>query len=145
VVALYPEGRIGLDPGMWPERGKTGVARLALTTGATVVPVAQWGAHEILAYHGNGAMVATLLRAVVRRPVLRVHFGPPVDLTDLSATTTGAALRATERIMAAITEALEPLRVDEPRLPRYRDRTRPVSTARTRERRRRDSAHPITR
>jgi 1-acyl-sn-glycerol-3-phosphate acyltransferase len=145
VVALYPEGRIGLDPGMWPERGKTGVARLALNTGATVVPVAQWGAHEILAYHGNGAMVVTLLRAVVRRPVLRVHFGPPVDLSDLSATSTGAALRATERIMAAITEALEPLRVDEPRLPRYRDRSRPVSTLRTRERRHRDSVQPIAR
>jgi len=139
VVALYPEGRIGLDPGMWPERGKTGVARLALTTGATVVPVAQWGAHEILAYHGNGAMLATLLRAVLRRPVLRVHFGPPVDLSDLPAGAPGSALRATERIMAAITDALEPLRVDEPRLPRYRDRTRPLSTTRTRDRRHRDA------
>jgi hypothetical protein len=47
-------------------------------------------------------------------------------------------LRATERIMSAITETLEPLRVDEPRLPRHVDRTRPVSTARTRERRHRD-------
>jgi 1-acyl-sn-glycerol-3-phosphate acyltransferase len=138
VVALYPEGRIGLDPGMWPERGKTGVARLALHTGATVVPVAQWGAHEILAYHGYGAMLRSLLGAIVRRPVLRVHFGPPVDLSDLSAGTTGAALRATERIMAAVSDALEPLRVDQPRLPRYVDRTRPVSTARTRERRHRD-------
>jgi 1-acyl-sn-glycerol-3-phosphate acyltransferase len=139
VVALYPEGRIGLDPGMWPERGKTGVARLALDTGATVVPVAQWGAHEVLAYHGYGAMAGSLLRAVLRRPVLRVHFGPPVDLADLAAGGTGTALRATERIMAAITDALEPLRVDEPRLPRYVDRTRPVSTARTRERRHRDA------
>jgi 1-acyl-sn-glycerol-3-phosphate acyltransferase len=138
VVALYPEGRIGLDPGMWPERGKTGVARLALTSGATVVPVAQWGAHEVLAYHGYGAMLLSLLGAIVRRPRLRVHFGPPVDLSDLSAGTTGAALRATERIMAAVTDALEPLRVDEPRLPRHLDRTRPVSTARTRERRHRD-------
>ncbi|GAB3807097.1 hypothetical protein GCM10027605_36690 [Micromonospora zhanjiangensis] len=43
VVLVYPEGRIGLDPGMWPERGKTGVARLAFASGATVVPVAQWG------------------------------------------------------------------------------------------------------
>lgn len=134
VVALYPEGRIGLDPGLWPERGKTGVARLALHTGSTVVPVAQWGAHEVLAYHGNGATLASLVRAIVRRPVLRVHFGTPVDLSDLSAERTGDALRATERIMTAITGALEPLRVDEPRLPRYLDRTRPLSTQRSRTR-----------
>src|SRR5882724_11817765 len=29
MVLIYPEGRIGLDPSMWPERGKTGVARMA--------------------------------------------------------------------------------------------------------------------
>src|SRR6266540_3166500 len=56
VVAAYPEGRISLDPGVWPERGKTGVARLALTTGTPVVPVSQWGAHEVLAWDGTGAM-----------------------------------------------------------------------------------------
>ncbi|GAA3298584.1 hypothetical protein GCM10020218_086560 [Dactylosporangium vinaceum] len=32
-VLGYPEGRITLDPGMWPERGKTGLARVALATG----------------------------------------------------------------------------------------------------------------
>src|SRR4051812_6594366 len=42
-VLVYPEGRIGLDPWMWPERGKTGVARMAALSGAPVVPVAQWG------------------------------------------------------------------------------------------------------
>ena len=36
VVLVYPEGRIGLDPGMWPERGKTGTARLAMACGAPV-------------------------------------------------------------------------------------------------------------
>ena len=29
IVMVYPEGRIGLDPGLWPERAKTGLARLA--------------------------------------------------------------------------------------------------------------------
>jgi 1-acyl-sn-glycerol-3-phosphate acyltransferase len=131
LVTLYPEGRIGLDPGLWPERGKTGVARLALRSGATVLPVAQWGAHEVLAYQGAGAMAVRFLGSFVRRPVLRVHFGPPVDLTDLPTDGPGAALRATERIMRAVTEALEPLRTDEPRLPRHVDPTRPLSTART--------------
>src|SRR5690349_7642189 len=50
VVLVYPEGRIGLDPWMWPERGKTGAARMAASSGAPVLPVAHWGAHEVLPY-----------------------------------------------------------------------------------------------
>src|SRR5689334_7812272 len=50
VVLVYPEGRIGLDPWMWPERGKTGVARMAALSGAPVIPVAQWDAHRVLPY-----------------------------------------------------------------------------------------------
>lgn len=141
LVTLYPEGRIGLDPGMWPERGKTGLARLALRTGATVIPVAQWGAHEVVAYHGAGAMLSRLLGSVVRRPVLRVHFGAPVRLDDLSVDTPGAALRATERIMRAVTDGLETLRADagELRLPRHIDPTRPLSAARVADPRHRDT------
>jgi 1-acyl-sn-glycerol-3-phosphate acyltransferase len=130
LVLGYPEGRITLDPGMWPERGKTGLARVALRTGAPVVPVAQWGAHEVLAWGGAFAMFLTLLRSLVRRPVVRVHFGMPIDLSDLSETTPGAAQRATDRIIDAITAELKPLRADEPRLPRYIDSRRPVSVQR---------------
>ena len=133
-IALYPEGRIGLDPALWPERGKTGLARLAMRTGATVVPIAQWGAHEVLAYNGWGAMLRGLVRAMLRRPVLRVHFGAPIDLSDLDPGIPGTALQATERIMAGIAAALVPLRVDEPDLPRFVDPTRGLSTARTRPR-----------
>jgi 1-acyl-sn-glycerol-3-phosphate acyltransferase len=141
LVVMYPEGRIGLDPGLWPERGKTGLARLALRSGATVLPVAQWGAHEVVAYHGVGAMLGRFVGSVFRRPVLRVHFGPPVRLDDLPADATGVAMRATERIMAAVADALEPLRHGEPRLPRYIDPTRPLSTARTRRRHPRNLDH----
>jgi 1-acyl-sn-glycerol-3-phosphate acyltransferase len=139
VIVLYPEGRITLDPGLWPERGRTGLARLALRTGATVVPVAQWGAHEVLAWGGWPAMVGTLLRALWRRPNIRVHIGEPVDLRDLRLDTPGSAHSATERIMDAITAALVPLRTSEPGLPRFVDPTRPVSTARSRRRARSNS------
>lgn len=132
VVAVYPEGRIGLDPGMWPERGKTGTARLALASGAVVVPVALWGAHEIIPYAApHGGLGRALLRALVRRPVVRVHFGPPVDLSGLSADRPGDARRATGRIIAAITETLRPLRPEEPNLPRYVDPSRPADTSRS--------------
>jgi 1-acyl-sn-glycerol-3-phosphate acyltransferase len=135
VVAAYPEGRIGLDPGMWPERGKTGVARLALASGATVVPVAMWGAHEVLPYTAPKGLLGALGRALLRRPVVRVHFAAPVDLSGLAHGRPGDALRATERILDAITAALVPLRPDEPDRPRHVDPTRPVDTSRSRRRR----------
>jgi 1-acyl-sn-glycerol-3-phosphate acyltransferase len=130
VIFIYPEGRIGLDPELWPERAKTGAARLALASRAPVVPVATWGAHEVVAYHGRGAMTRMLITAIWRRPIVRVHFGAPVDLADLTAGEVGHAQRASERVIEALAAELAPLRKDEPRLPRYRDPTRPVSTAR---------------
>ncbi|MGY0004655.1 lysophospholipid acyltransferase family protein [Micromonospora sp. I033] len=135
VVLVYPEGRIGLDPGMWPERGKTGAARLAFAAGAPVVPVAQWGSHEVLPYRAPKGMVRGLARAVWRRPVIRVHFGAPVLLRDLHPGTPGVARRATDRIIDAITDDLAPLRPDEPDRPRHVDPGRPVDTSRAHRRR----------
>ena len=47
VVVIYPEGTTTREPDLWPMRGKTGAARLALVTGAPVVPMATWGAHRV--------------------------------------------------------------------------------------------------
>lgn len=47
-VVIYPEGTLTTDPSQWPMSGRTGVARLALSTGAPVFPVAHWGDQEIL-------------------------------------------------------------------------------------------------
>lgn len=131
VVMVYPEGRIGLDPGMWPERGKTGVARLAFASGATVVPVAQWGSHEVVPYASpRGGMLRCLARAVWRRPAIRVGFGAPVDLSGLTPGVPGAAQKATDRIVDAITDTLKPLRAGEPDSPRHVDPSRPVDRTR---------------
>ena len=135
-VLVYPEGRISHDPGLWPERGKSGVARLALAAGAAVVPVSQWGAHEA-AYWGTEVVtgwadfkpVATSwLRAVVTRPTFRVNFGPPVDLAGLTDNRPGDAIRARDRIMRSIATGLRPLRRDEPDRPRFHDPTRPTDS-----------------
>jgi 1-acyl-sn-glycerol-3-phosphate acyltransferase len=131
VILVYPEGRIGLDPGMWPERGKTGTARLALACGAPVVPVAQWGCHEVVPYRAPKGLLRGIARSLVRRPVVRVHFGDPVDLADLTPAAPGAALRATDRIIDAITDSLVPLRPDEPDTPRHVDPGRPIDTSRS--------------
>ncbi|WP_461145331.1 lysophospholipid acyltransferase family protein [Salinifilum aidingensis] len=134
-IVVYPEGRITTEPGMWPERGKTGAARTALATGATVVPVSQWGAHEILPYelpHVATAaeawtVVRSWLRGVRRRPALRVRFGPAVDLEGLDPGRAGDAARAHARIMRALTAGVARLRADEPERPRHRDPTRPAT------------------
>lgn len=131
VILVYPEGRIGLDPGLWPERGKTGVARLALRCGVPVIPVAQWGAHEVLPYRTPKGLAPALARTVTHRRVVRVRFGAPVDLTDLAPEAPGVARRATDRIIDAITETLAPLRPDEPDRPRHVDPGRPVDTSRS--------------
>ncbi|BCJ54645.1 hypothetical protein Asp14428_61200 [Actinoplanes sp. NBRC 14428] len=50
VVVIYPEGTTTRDPQLWPMRGKTGAARLALVTGAPVVPMATWGRSRCTTY-----------------------------------------------------------------------------------------------
>ena len=50
---IYPEATITRDPGLWPMTGKTGAARVALVTGAPVIPIAQWGAQDVLAPYGK--------------------------------------------------------------------------------------------
>ncbi|MEV6693758.1 lysophospholipid acyltransferase family protein [Micromonospora sp. NPDC051196] len=135
-VLVYPEGRIGLDPGLWPERGKTGTARLALACGAPVIPVAQWGSHEVLPYQAPKGLLGGVTRALLRRPTVRVHFGEPVPLADLTPGSPGVARLATDRIIDALTDTLAPLRPDEPDRPRHVDPGRPVDTSRAHHRRR---------
>ena len=47
-VVIYPEGTLTRDPNLWPMTAKTGVARIALMTGAPVIPAAQWGPQEVI-------------------------------------------------------------------------------------------------
>jgi 1-acyl-sn-glycerol-3-phosphate acyltransferase len=126
-VVAYPEGRIGLTADGWPERGRTGMARLAVGLGVPVIPVSQWGAHEVLQYRNDWGKVRTLLTAIVRRPALRVHVGPPVVLDDLRVGRVGDANRARYRITAAITRGLVPLRDGEADGPAFVDPTRPTT------------------
>lgn len=135
-VLVYPEGRVSREPGLWPERGKSGVARMALTGEVPVLVISQWGAHEAVCWGtevvtGWRDLVPSLmsfLRAIRHRPTFKVHFGPLVDLSDLSAARPGDAMRAHQRIMRAITDNLVPLRADELDGPRFHDPTRPTDS-----------------
>ncbi|MGK5550200.1 lysophospholipid acyltransferase family protein [Actinomadura kijaniata] len=119
-LMFYPEGSCTRDPDLWPMTGQTGVARMALKTGAKVVPVASWGAHELLPYKKGEA---TGLRGTLKkgfhpfpRKTMRVVAGPPVDLSRYEGQPlTKATLRAaTDDIMRAIADLVGELRGEAP-------------------------------
>jgi len=108
-VVVYPESTATRDPDLWPMVAKTGVARLALATGAPVIPVAHWGTQDILPY---GSKKVRLFP----RKTVRTVAGPPVDLSQWAGKATSAkALRAaTDAIMHDVTALVASLRGEEP-------------------------------
>lgn len=91
-IALYPEGTRSLDGRLY--KGRTGVAFLALETGAKVVPVGLIGTNEAMPV---GAKWPHL------HPRMTIRYGDPIDLSHHGAATSGRARRqATDEIMAAI-------------------------------------------
>ncbi|RLY94711.1 1-acyl-sn-glycerol-3-phosphate acyltransferase [Kocuria tytonicola] len=113
-IIVYPEGTITRDPRMWPMRGRTGAARLALQAGVPVVPVAHWGDQEILYRDPEGHRTAHPF------PPKRVHgvVGTPLHAEDLvpgglahpGHPTANELAHATTVIMAAVAELLGELR-----------------------------------
>ena len=109
LVVVYVEGSITKDPDGWPMVGKSGAARIALATGAPVIPVGQWGAQELLpAYSAKPHPFP--------RKTIRVKVGDPVDLSDLleKEPTVQVVAEATHRIMDAIVDLVAEVR-GEPR------------------------------
>ncbi|MCD4850817.1 1-acyl-sn-glycerol-3-phosphate acyltransferase [Arthrobacter sp. AK01] len=104
-IIIYPEGTLTRDPDLWPMKGHTGAARLALQTGAPVVPMAHWGAHEVFPRYAKRFHI-------LPRKTVRVLIGKPVDLSAFSDRPMDRATltEATEVIMAAITGLLATLR-----------------------------------
>jgi 1-acyl-sn-glycerol-3-phosphate acyltransferase len=113
-VVFYPEGTLTRDPDMWPMVGKTGVARVALLTKAPVIPIAQWGANELLPPYAKKPNLFP-------RKTHRVLAGPPVDLSAYygQEPTTDVLKEVTDVIMAAISEQLAVLRGEPAPAERY--------------------------
>lgn len=105
-IVIYPEGTVTGDPDTWPMLAKTGVARLALLSGAPVVPVGQWGPQRIFDIYRS--------KRIRLLPPTRVHVtaGPPVDLSRYRGRElTGEVLRAaTADVMRDITALVQELR-----------------------------------
>ncbi|MFW5468975.1 lysophospholipid acyltransferase family protein [Knoellia sp. CPCC 206435] len=113
-VGIYPEGTLTRQPDLWPMRGKTGAARVALLTRCPVVPIAQWGTQDVLPPYSHRP-------SVLPRHTVRMRAGAPVDLGDLydRPLTAEVLAEATERIMAAVTRELEALRGEQAPPGRY--------------------------
>ena len=105
IVIVYPEGSLTRDPDMWPMRGKTGAARMALEYGIPVIPMAHWGAQKVMARYAKKI-------SVFPRKTVAVRIGDPVDLSAFQGRPLDAATltEATNAIMDAITVLLEDLR-----------------------------------
>jgi 1-acyl-sn-glycerol-3-phosphate acyltransferase len=108
-VIVYAEGTITRDPDLWPMIGKTGAARLALQTDSPVIPVAQWGAQNVLWPYSR-------FPRLLPRKTIQVLVGPPVELDDLRGRKVTSKLlhEATDRIMADVTALLGEIRGEEP-------------------------------
>lgn len=120
-IVVYPEATITRDPNLWPMVGKTGAARIALATGAPVIPVAQWGAHRFLPPYAK--------KPVLRRQTAYARAGRPVDLDDLRGREADAEVLAiaTARIMDAITAELEIVRGEQAPVERFDPRAAGVA------------------
>ena len=108
-VIVYPEGTTTREPDLWPMRGKTGAARLALATGAPVVPIANWGAERVFDPRTGRFRF---------RPgtSIAVTAGKPVDLGAWhgEAPTRATLDQMTDAIMLAIRDLLTEIREGAP-------------------------------
>ncbi|MEU2060396.1 lysophospholipid acyltransferase family protein [Streptomyces sp. NPDC013455] len=105
-VLVYPEGglpRYRASHDRPPGRLKSGVVRLALSTGAPVIPIGHAGARRVSS-GSRAKQLAGWATAPVRRPRVHVHFGPALhldtcerpldDLEDALARAWSSAVRA---------------------------------------------------
>jgi 1-acyl-sn-glycerol-3-phosphate acyltransferase len=85
VLGIYPEGTRSPDGRLY--RGRTGVARLAMSTGATLVPVGIEGTAEV---QPVGARLMRPFRTVT------IRFGRPLEVSARAETAMSDALAARE-------------------------------------------------
>lgn len=109
-VLIFPEGTLTSDPDLWPMTGKSGAARLALQTGAPVIPIAHWGDQE---FWPSGKKP----RFGFPRKQVDVKVGDPIDFSDILAGRdentpyTRDELKAvTDCMLDAVTDLLQDLR-----------------------------------
>lgn len=117
-VMIYPEGGTGRGEDFWPARGKMGLGYIALNSDAPVVPIAQWGAQDIMSRGDDGKQHVSLWP--LRKP-MRYNIGEPMSFArdiEEDGVTEGRKLApeqiVTDAVMHRITEQLGVIRGEEP-------------------------------
>lgn len=103
-VMIYPESTVTHSPDYSPMQGKTGIARLTLSTGVPVLPVAVWGSQHV--WQRDGARSLKFGRPIWLKA------GAPMDFSDYGeGAHDEATLHAvTDQIMAELTTLVDDLR-----------------------------------
>ncbi|MEA2510463.1 MAG: hypothetical protein QOG21_2545 [Actinomycetota bacterium] len=114
LVVVFPEGTVTKEPDLRPMAAKSGAARLALKTGAPLVPCALWGTANVWP-KGFRKRWRPGQRIVVR-------IGPAIAL-PVAGDSPEVWRELGTRLMAAITELLSEIRAEVP------DRRRPKRAA----------------
>ncbi|WP_193104019.1 1-acyl-sn-glycerol-3-phosphate acyltransferase [Brachybacterium sp. FME24] len=107
-LMVFPEGTYTRDPELWPMRARTGAARLALDTGAPLLPIASWGGRALWP-------VGSPIPRPGRGRRLEVRIGEPYTVTRREDETVHqAAFRVTEELMETIAALLGEIRQEQP-------------------------------
>lgn len=107
VVFVYPEGTSATtDLNFAPGRGKTGAVRLALATGAPVLPVATWGGQYVWQRSGKR-------RIEFGRPIW-LRAGEPMILPR-DANDASTVRRLTDDVMGKLTSLVDGMRAEYPK------------------------------
>lgn len=81
IVGIYPEGDVEATSDGSPRKFRIGVGKLALESGATVIPIAHHDARAI----GSGSVTRSMLGAVTsvfRRPTMGIKVGTPIRAAE---------------------------------------------------------------
>lgn len=108
-VVIYPEGTLTRDPNLWPMSGKSGSVNVALSANAPLIPIAHWGAQEIMPPYQKKLNLFPI-------KMVKVIAGPPLDLDDLRGRPIDSEILkiGTTRLMNDIARLLGQLRNEEP-------------------------------
>lgn len=107
VIVVYPEGTVTKREDGLPMEGKTGTVRLALQTGAPVIPMASWGSQAVWQKSGKGSLK-------LGRPIWTT-VGEPLELPAAPEGEQPALRELTAQVMEVITRLVIDLRDRYPR------------------------------
>jgi 1-acyl-sn-glycerol-3-phosphate acyltransferase len=107
VIVVYPEGTVTKREDGLPMEGKTGLVRLALLTGAPIIPMASWGSRAVWQKTGRGSLK-------FGRPIWTT-VGEPIELSADPDDGQAGLRDGTTTVMDAITRLVVDLRDRYPR------------------------------